>query len=372
MPNQPNEAFGRFRFFAPILAGATLRERMIACLGALVGISLTGPLCGYLLDAGTYLPLIVAPMGASAVLLFAVPASPMAQPWSIVGGNTISALVGVVVARCIDDPTLATGLAVSLAIVAMSFTRCLHPPGGAAALTAALGGPVVAASGLLFPFAPVALNSLGLVALGLVFHKLTGRAYPHPPPPPLANTHHTLDRPPQLRVGVQAEDIDAALRDLHETFDVDREDVARLLQQVELRAAVRTSGDLRCADIMSRDIITAGPSDDVDTARSLLLVHQIRALPVIGDTGELLGIVGLRELALAEETVGACMSKAATAAADDAAVSLVPALIDGASHAVVIVDAHRRPLGLITQTDLLVAMMRTLAHRGAPAAHDAS
>jgi CBS domain-containing membrane protein len=356
--------FRRFRVFVPILAGATLRERMIASFGALVGIGLTALLCGRLLEAGSLLPMIVAPMGASAVLLFAVPASPMAQPWSIVGGNTISALVGVAVAQWIDDPALAAGLGVSLAIVAMSFTRCLHPPGGAAALTAVLGGPAVVQSGMLFPFVPVALNSLALVTLGLVFHRLAGRGYPHHPPTPGVNTHQTLDRPAQLRAGFLAEDIDAALRDLNETFDVDREDVARLLQQVELQAAVRTSGDLKCADIMSRDIIAVGPGDDVDTARSLLLIHQVRVLPVIASTGELLGIVGLRELALADGNVGGCMSKAATAAADDSAVSLVPALIDGTSHAVVIVDAQRGLVGLITQTDLLVAMMRTLARRG--------
>ena len=67
--------------------------------------------------------------GASAVLLFAVPASPLAQPWSIIGGNTISALMGIIAAYFIRDPIIATGVGVSLAIGAMSFTRCLHPPG---------------------------------------------------------------------------------------------------------------------------------------------------------------------------------------------------------------------------------------------------
>ncbi|PWJ88222.1 HPP family protein [Mesorhizobium loti] len=57
-------------------------------------------------------------MGASAVLLFAVPASPLAQPWSIIGGNTISALVGVIVTQFVHEPVLATGIAVALAIAA--------------------------------------------------------------------------------------------------------------------------------------------------------------------------------------------------------------------------------------------------------------
>ncbi|MGO7623898.1 HPP family protein, partial [Rhizobium ruizarguesonis] len=89
---------------------------------------------------GPHLPLIVAPMGASAVLLFAVPARPLAQPWSIIGGHTISALMGIIAAYFMRDSIIATGVGVSLAIGAMSFARCLQPPGVAAALTAEHGG----------------------------------------------------------------------------------------------------------------------------------------------------------------------------------------------------------------------------------------
>jgi CBS domain-containing membrane protein len=103
------------RLFRPILAGATLRDRLLACIGALAAIALTGLISSYLFGEGSYLPLIVAPMGASAVLLFAVLSSPLAQPWSIIGGNTISAIMGVLAASLISDPILATGVGVSLA-----------------------------------------------------------------------------------------------------------------------------------------------------------------------------------------------------------------------------------------------------------------
>lgn len=348
----------RFRLFSPILAGATLRERLVACVGALVSIGLTGVISGYLFGQGPHLPLIVAPMGASAVLLFAVPASPLAQPWSIIGGNTISALMGMIAAYLIHDPIIAIGVGVSLAIGAMSFTRCLHPPGGAAALTAVLGGPVVAGWGFLFPFVPVALNSCILVGLGLIFHKLSRRNYPHVPLRSAENMHQTVDPPSSLRVGFREEDVDAALHALDETFDIDRGDLSRLLQQVELQATVRANAGVSCADIMSRDVIAIGEDAEPDHAQRLLLKHNIRTLPVKDSEGRLIGTVGLRELSEATDSIAPVISKPATAAASDAALSLLPILTDGHTHAVIVVDADKHILGLISQTDLLSAVAR--------------
>jgi CBS domain-containing membrane protein len=347
------------RLFTPILAGATLRERLIACLGALIGIGLTGIISGTLFGQGPDLPLIVAPMGASAVLLFAVPSSPLAQPWSIIGGNTISAMMGILAAYWIHDPIIATGVGVSLAIAAMSFTRSLHPPGGAAALTAVLGGPVVASWGFFFPFVPVALNSCILVGLGLVFHKLAKRNYPHVAPKITQNTHQTDDPPSPMRVGFRDEDIDAALATLDETFDIDRDDLASLLLQVELQAAMRSHGGISCADIMSRDVIAVKESVAPAEARHLLVKHNIRTLPVMDREGRLIGTVGLRELLEGSETLQA-MATPATASATDHALSLLPVLTDGRTHAVVVTDDEGRILGLISQTDLLSAVARLL------------
>lgn len=350
----------RFALFVPILAGATLRERLLACLGALAGILLTGLICGVLYGQGAHLPLIVAPIGASAVLLFAVPTSPLAQPWSIVGGNTISALVGVGVVQFIADPILAAGVSVSLAILAMSFARCLHPPGGAAALTAVVGGPAIASSGFLFPFIPVGLNSLILVLLGIAFHGASRRAYPHVAGPAPINTHGTQDPPAQARVGFQRADVDAALALLDESFDIDPDDLDRLLRQVELEALVRTHSDLMCGEVMSRDVISVNEGDTADFARALLLQHNLRTLPVVGESGRVEGSVGLRELTEEPGTVETLMSPVVTALETDPAVSLVPALTDGRAHAAVIVDDERRLKGLITQTDLLAVLAQRI------------
>lgn len=351
-----------FRFFVPILAGANLRDRVVACLGALAGIGLTGLICTIAFGSDPLLPLIVAPIGASAVLLFAVPASPLAQPWPIIGGNTISALVGIMVSHWIDDPMWAIGLAVGLAIAAMSLTRSLHPPGGASALTAVLGGPSVALAGYDFAFVPIAMNSVVLVLLGWLFHRFSSHAYPRVAA--AVNVHGTADPAPAVRTGVRKEDVSAALEDLGETYDISRDDLTRLLERIELRWLMRTHVSFSCADIMSRDVISVGASADVATARALLMEHGVRTLPVVDEERRLVGTVGLREL---ERLQGARVCEVMTEACIEGpmapAVGLVSVLTDGKTHAVVIIDAERNILGLVTQTDMLAVLSRMLARQ---------
>lgn len=199
---------------------------MFDCLGAVLGIAFAAFVAARLpLQAGD-LPLLVAPLGASAVLVFAVPASPLAQPWPVVGGNTISALVGVAVYHLIPDTGLAASVAVGAAILVMSALRCLHPPGGASALTAVIGSGAVHAAGYGFAFLPVALNSVTLVAIGLLFHRFSRHSYPH----------RTAPAPD---AGLHLADIDAALEEMHESFDISRADLDALLSRAELHAARR-------------------------------------------------------------------------------------------------------------------------------------
>jgi len=99
------------RHLIPEAASLSPRERLRSAGGALIGILATGLICRAALGSDSTLPILIAPMGASAVLLFAVPASPLAQPWSIIGGNLIAALVGVTLALLVPDPTAAAALA---------------------------------------------------------------------------------------------------------------------------------------------------------------------------------------------------------------------------------------------------------------------
>lgn len=211
---------------------------------------------------------------------------------------------------------------------------------------------------------PVGLNALVLVAFGWLFHKLARRSYPHVAASPPASAHGTRDAPPQARMGLQAGDIDGALADLGETFDIDRADLARLLRQAELRALRRASGDLATADIMSRDVIAVREDADPATARTLLLKHGVRTLPVVDGTDRVVGTVGLRELFGPGARVGEVMSDGPTIGPTQPAGLLVAALTDGRTHAVTVVDGERRILGIVTQTDLLAALARNAAAAG--------
>jgi CBS domain-containing membrane protein len=338
-----------------------MRDRLVACSGALLGIGLTGVISSLAAATPAGIPLLVGPIGASAVLLFAVPASLLAQPWSIAGGNVISALVGVAVAQAIPETALAAAVAVAAAIAAMSLLRCLHPPGGAVALTVALGGPAIAASGYMFALVPVGLNSVVLVGLGWLFHQFSHHAYPHVPKPVAVNLHGTADVPPQQRVSLTDADIDAALRVEGESFDIARGDLDRLIRRAERAAVERTRQVPRCADIMSRDVVSIGAEAPVSEALALLLAHEVRILPVVDAHRRVAGMVELRDLDVSEGPVREVMTGAMVAHADDSILSLVDPLGEGLNHAIAVAGKDERLQGLITQTDLIVALSRLVA-----------
>ena len=158
--------------FARVAAGEWPRN----AAGALIGIGATGALTALVLGPSSSLPILMAPMGATAVLLFAVPASPLARPWAVLGGNVLSALIGVAMAMSVSSSVLAARLAVGAAIAVMSLLRCLHPPGGACALTAVLTAPQTMQDGFFFVLLPVLINSVLLVIAAIICNRALGRS----------------------------------------------------------------------------------------------------------------------------------------------------------------------------------------------------
>jgi len=183
MPRNPSTSGQRrpgpiaaFAGFGPNSSGHL--EKWVSGVGGLAGI------LGVIIISRASLGLdgsaaLVASMGASAVLLFAVPHGALSQPWAVFGGHLVSAVIGVACAKLITQPLLAPAVAVALAVSAMYYLRCIHPPGGATALTAVAGGPAVHDLGFHFVLTPVLLNVLVILAVAMLFNlPFQWRRYP--------------------------------------------------------------------------------------------------------------------------------------------------------------------------------------------------
>jgi len=170
---------GLIRFLGIPAATPPRSEQWAAALGALLGIAIAISITHALLGPRAMV-FVVPSLGATAVLVFAAPHSVFAQPWSVIAGNVLSALVGVLCQQLFTgEPTLAAAAAVALAIAAMHAARCLHPPGGATALAAVIGGAEIHKLGFAYALSPIGISSLLLVAAGIVCNNLFAwRRYP--------------------------------------------------------------------------------------------------------------------------------------------------------------------------------------------------
>lgn len=306
---------------------------------------------------GNIQPWFIAPMGASAVLLFAVPSSPLAQPWSIIGGNGLAALVGVACAHWLAPPVVAAAVAASVAIALMMPLRCLHPPSGAVALTAVLGGPGVTALGWRFALVPVLLNSALLLLIALVFNNAFGRRYPHRAMPA---AHATSDPDPSSRGGLTPDDLLRALQKHEQLVDIDETDLLDLVHTAQSYAFARLSKGMDAGDIMSRDVVRIAPHASVESAQELFEAHAIKALPVIDEDSVLVGVISLRDL-LARRSDDARVAdvmtrQVLTTHRTRPVAELVEWFTDYGIHHLPVVDGARHLLGIITQSDLIGAL----------------
>ncbi|RYZ79375.1 MAG: HPP family protein [Proteobacteria bacterium] len=138
------------------------KEKAISMIGGFLSIFLI-MMIGQSLPASSGVPLIMASTAASAVLLFAVPHGQLSQPWPVLAGHVISAMIGVTCAKVIPNQAMAGGFAVGLAIFAMHQFKCVHPPGGATALTAVIGGANIHKLGYYFVLFPVLASAVIVV-----------------------------------------------------------------------------------------------------------------------------------------------------------------------------------------------------------------
>ncbi len=142
------------------------KEVHISIIGAFIAMLLASFFSNNILEAEG-MHMVLASTGASAMLIFGSPNSPVSQPWPIVGGHAISAVIGVASFMLIENPILASSAAIGVAMLAMHYMGCMHPPGGATAVTAVIGGTVVHELGFYFVIVPVFFNSIILLSIAM-------------------------------------------------------------------------------------------------------------------------------------------------------------------------------------------------------------
>lgn len=354
--------------FLPSASNTRPTEWLRAAYGAALAVFACTWACGALFGHELAAHLL-GPLGASAVLVFAVSSGALAQPWSLVGSYSVATVVAITTLLFISPGIAAAAVAVAATLVLMCVLRCLHPPGAALTICLVLGGPQITALGwhLLYP---ALFNAVTLLALALLYNNLTGVLYPKLPAP-ATSLHATADNSPQERVGITSADLDEALNELGGFVDIQREDLKQIIRATEKNALRRSMGDIRAEHIMSRDVQTATPQTTVKQALKLLKHHHLKTLPVLNEQRQLVGIVSLIDLVnhngrrnllgqrrdvLLEEV----MSHPVTAVHRSAhVVEMIPLLSEQGLHCLPVLH-NGELLGIVSQTDLIAALHRDL------------
>lgn len=354
------------RALGPVLPLGAPLEALRAGLGATLALALAALAMragGVDLRWGLFL---IAPFGATAVLVFAVPASPLAQPWSVVVGNAVSALVAVLLCHILPPGGAAIALSVGAAIAAMILCRALHPPGGAVAMTTALSPETLDALGLWFVLSPVLLGSALLVGLAVIWARITGRHYPFRQFA-APNAHGTTDPPAPERLGLTEAELTTILDRYRQSLNLGAEDLARLIAAAELQAATHRGAPVQVGAIMSRDLVTLPPEAPLRAVTAAFARHGFGTLPVVGQGGRYLGLIAQARLLAALTARHAPWAKPNAASlmqtgtpvaqADTPIAALLPMLAEGACDAVPVLEGERL-IGIVTRSDLIAALAR--------------
>lgn len=218
--------------FRPVGAQTSLAEKIRSGLAGGCAILLLS-LALHFLPHPHYPLLLLASMAASSVLLFAAPHSPFSQPWNLIVGHLLSAVVGWSCAWLIADPFVAAGVAVGLAIFLMYATHSLHPPGAATALTMVLSAGQFQAMGAGWALLIVLSNAGILLLLAVpINNQLPGRQYPQA----------QLPAKPVLipaRIVPEQADFAWALTQMESVIDVSEADLQQIYQYAQSHATSR-------------------------------------------------------------------------------------------------------------------------------------
>jgi len=352
-------------FLKPNYKVLPVKERILSGVGALCGLAISSLISWYVL--GGINAWYIAPMGASSVLLFAVPNSPLAQPWNVIIGNILAGVIGVTCTQLLADSTTAFSLAVGFAIFMMMTTDSLHPPSGAVAITAVLGGDAVHRLGFHFILYPVLLNSILLLLFAVFFNRLIGRHYP-------LTAHlneRSKDPTPTQKVSIQPKDIEYALDHHTELLDISQYDLEKIILQAQVHANERSMSTFVCQDIMSRDVIRLHEEDDIYQALDKFKSVNLMSLPVVNAQEKLVGTLALYEVVewfkgatdprnSWQHYVKQIMSRrVVTVEPSQPIQDLVPYFVEKSFNYIPVVEQERL-IGIVSRADMIAALQQQI------------
>jgi len=352
-------------FLKPNYKVLPVKERILSGVGALCGLAISSLISWYVL--GGINAWYIAPMGASSVLLFAVPNSPLAQPWNVIIGNILAGVIGVTCTQLLADSTTAFSLAVGFAIFMMMTTDSLHPPSGAVAITAVLGGDAVHRLGFHFILYPVLLNSILLLVFAVFFNRLIGRHYP-------LTAHlneRSKDPTPTQKVSIQPKDIEYALDHHTELLDISQYDLEKIILQAQVHANERSMSTFVCQDIMSRDVIRLHEEDDIYQALDKFKSVNLMSLPVVNAQEKLVGTLALYEVVewfkgatdprnSWQHYVKQIMSRrVVTVEPSQPIQDLVPYFVEKSFNYIPVVEQERL-IGIVSRADMIAALQQQI------------
>lgn len=358
----------------------SLGEGIKSALGTAIGVGLVLSVT-YVLSEHHWM---IAAVGATAIILFLMPQSPMAQPWSVFGGYLLSGGIALVVTSITTNSILGICISVALIVALMIVLKCIHPPAGAIAIFVAMQETDgMNASGEVM--GGILLSAALILLIATITNKLLGRQYPQCLPVQPINVHKTRDEVPTIRTGITHHDLDYALKKHGTYVDVQEAELIDLYETAIDHAFSRKMNTL-CRDIMSMDVISINKDDSLLKAWSLLHKHKIKALPVVNEGKRVIGIVTIADFlkAIAAKSrnpisslegllsgdtrtdknmnkVEEVMTKNVLTEKEVTPVStLVKKLSDLGMHHVPILNAEEELVGMITQSDLIASMYKKI------------
>ncbi len=361
---------------------------LIACFCSIFFIALVtkiiSPWPGY--------PMIVASMGASAIILFFIPGSPLAQPWSFVGGQLLSAVVGVYCALNIIETSSAASVAVGGSVIVMLLMRCLHPPAAATSLTPIMAGSSITSLGYSFVLVPVAINVAIMLILAIIINRwVMKRNYPTPLPIEKPTNQRYTVIEPSHQIGFSEQDLTLAMKHSDIFIDMSHAQLCSLLSQAEMNTFKRIRGNIVCADIMIKNIPAVEFGTEVEQAWDIMHSNKLKAIPVIDRARRVIGIITWHDFfkfvdlkvydniqdkfrgfikrtaditTHKPESVGHIMTESVVTIDESVQiVELIPLMSAQGYRQIPIVNSEKRLVGMVFQSNLIAALYnQQLAH----------